>query len=161
MAKSKETAAKVIYRAQEDQIKSWHRNHKQPPVTEVSNSMGAPSSSGVLSLKQDAWEKYKIDWENTYPDTPIDITLFLFRNKFMRNHYAEQLDKVKAMVKEHRNKEKEDARKQNANFQSAIEKLSRTIVNFAASIYKIAGWHITLIMGGPVSADNGNISTIM
>lgn len=113
-----------------------------PSKVEGSSTSTPASSFGTLSLKKkqklQAWQAYHLltyetqwkpvidkewaelctEWEKLHPDEKIPQTWFAFMNKFMKEKFDKETDKVKKQVEEYQQKAiEEKAENLNAVYQ--------------------------------------------
>jgi hypothetical protein len=131
------------------------------------------------------WIDYKKQWEDENSCLPIPRNKrFEVMNEFIRKTFNDETPEKKQDVEEYRKKLKEETDEvqdedQNAGYQtyvtnitqveapvshpmhSGIDKLSRTLMTIGESIVTQTGWHVSILVGGPMPREGGKIKTYM
>ncbi|KAM6501765.1 hypothetical protein JOM56_001742 [Amanita muscaria] len=175
---NKDLAQAKKTKATESQFRTWFNNHTRATSSgmgtrQVLNLGAGPKlvqhwqafqnlhwETGLRDKVEDAWKAYK----DGFPDgCEIPLSRFAFRNQKLRQWYTESSEETKAAVEAHRQVMKDGgwgAEDVNHAYQSAIDKLPRTLQTAAESIAKQTGWHVSILVGGPNPRLGGQIQTI-
>ncbi|KAM6489977.1 hypothetical protein JOM56_014556 [Amanita muscaria] len=169
-------------------LRAWFRNHKRPTVAGTKDIKGSKlkASTGILKLHKRRlwqpwqayhnltyetkwkgeisykWEEFTTAWVKENPGLPLSKTRFEFSNSFIKEKFETESQEMKDKVEEHRqNTNTKSPDDVNKGFQEAIEKLPRSIASLARSVRDQTGWCVTIMVGGPLPSENGQIMTLV
>ncbi|PPR06473.1 hypothetical protein CVT24_002573 [Panaeolus cyanescens] len=123
------------------------------------------------SIVAEKYEDFTRKWKAANPGRKIEVSWFEFMTKFMKEKYEEVVAdpengaKVKAEVEAYRQEAKAKALKMmqsntNEAKQLAIDKLPKYLMDLSQSLTDQTGWHVSIIIGGPMPRANRAIRSL-
>ncbi|KIL55867.1 hypothetical protein M378DRAFT_17559 [Amanita muscaria Koide BX008] len=175
---SKELAETLKDKAEELRFKTWFNNHTRPTTSGTGSRKILDLGTGPklvqswqayenLYWETELKEKVAKEWEAYLAELPggtNPVKKFAFRNQLLRQWYDALSEGEKTCVEDHRQMMKADGNTDegdvNGAFQSAIDRVPRTLELAAEAIARQTGWNVSIIVGGPNPRMNGQITTI-